>query len=113
MRVTEDPSMPTFLKAYGDTEGPLGFPMTDANAKALEALLKAHPDAEHVRATVLKATSEVAEGERADVAWIQTEASDLQQEIVLASGFRDELFASNPIVTLNHSYYRPPVGKSV
>ena len=32
---------------------------------------------------------------------------------MLASGFRDDLFAANPVVTLNHAYYRPPVGKSL
>lgn len=105
--------MHRFLKQYGDTEGPLGFPMRDADAKALDRLLKEHPGAEHVRASVTKATTEISDGERADVAWIQTEAIDLQREIVLAAGFRDDLFAANPIVTLNHSYCRPPIGKSL
>ena len=101
----------TFLKEYGDTEGPLGFPMKDADAKALDAILQANPDAEHVRLVVQKATTEFSEGERADVAWIQTEAVDHDQEIVLASGFRDDAFKGNPIVTLNHSYDQPPVGR--
>jgi hypothetical protein len=103
----------TFLKDYGDTEGPLGFPMKDADAKALDAILQANPDAEHVRLVVQKATTEFSEGERADVAWIQTEAVDHDQEIVLASGFRDDAFKGNPIVTLNHSYDQPPVGRSL
>ena len=94
----------TFLKDYGDTEGPLGFPMKDAEAKALDAILVANPDAEHVRLVVQKATTEFSEGERADVAWIQTEAVDHDQEIVLAAGFRDDSFKANPIVTLNHQY---------
>ena len=57
--------------------------------------------------------SEFSEGERADVAWIQTEAIDHDHEIVLASGFRDDVYKGNPIVTLNHSYELPPVGKSI
>jgi hypothetical protein len=105
--------MHDFLKIYGDTEGPLGFPMKDADAKALDALLKQHPDAEHVRVVVQKATTEFSEGERADVAWIQTEAIDLAKEIVIAAGFRDDLFKANPIVTLNHSYCQPPIGRSI
>ena len=103
----------TFLKEYGDTEGPLGFPMKEAEAKALDAILQANPDAEHVRLVVPKATTEFSEGERADVAWIQTEAIDHDHEIVLASGFRDDAFKGNPIVTLNHQYELPPVGRSI
>jgi hypothetical protein len=86
--------------------------MKDADAKALDAILQANPDAELVRLVVQKATTEFSEGERADVAWIQTEAIDHDQEIVLAAGFRDDVFKGNPIVTLNHNYDQPPVGRS-
>src|SRR5262245_28324326 len=102
-----------FLRLYGDTEGPLGFPMKDADAKSLDEILRQHPDAEYCRVVVRKATSELAEGERADVSWIQTEAIDHEREIVLASGFRDANYAANPIVTINHQYFRPPIGKSL
>lgn len=103
----------SFLKIYGDTEGPLGFPMKDAEAKALDDILQSNPDAEYVKAVVEKATTEFAEGERADVSWIQTEAIDRHGEIVLSTGFRDESFKGNPIVTINHDYSRHPVGKSL
>src|SRR5438445_4273872 len=33
-------AMPGFLAHYGDTEGPLGFPMTDKAARELDALLR-------------------------------------------------------------------------
>ena len=105
--------MHSFLKQYGDTEGPLGFPMKDADAKRVEALMKGFPDAKHVRVVVQKATTEFNEGERADVSWIQTEAIDHDKEIVLASGLDDTLFKDNPIVTVNHNYCQPPVGKSL
>ena len=37
-----------WLKDYGSTEGPLGFPMADRTARAVEALLRALPrTAEH------------------------------------------------------------------
>jgi hypothetical protein len=103
----------SFLKIYGDTEGPLGFPMKDDQAKALDAILQEHPGHEYVRIDSEKATTEFAEGERADVSWIQTEAMDRHGEIVLASGFRDDTYKANPIVTMNHDYTRHPVGRSL
>lgn len=99
--------------SYGDAEGPLGFPMLDAQAKALDELLRAHPDHEYGRALVIKATADLSPGERADISWLQTEAIDADREIVLASGFRDDVFKLNPVVTLNHNYWQPPVGKSM
>ena len=105
--------MSQFLKVYGDAEGPLGFPMKDADAKAIEALMQQHPGAEYVRAVVEKATTELSDGERADVSWIQTEAIDRAGEIVLQSGFRDDQYKSNPIVTINHDYTKSPVGRSI
>ncbi len=35
--------MSQFLKQYGDTEGPLGIPMTDKQAQAVEQILNALP----------------------------------------------------------------------
>jgi hypothetical protein len=97
---------------YGDTEGPLGFPMFDAEAKALDAIIKQHPGGEYERAVVEKATLSVVEGERSDVSWIQTDTIDRYGEIVLASGFSDTFYSANPLVTVNHNYYMPPVGLS-
>jgi len=104
--------MTRFLKDYGDTEGPLGFPMRDTDAKALDALLEAHPEYEYARAVVHKATAELLPGERADLSWIHTEALDRHKDVVLLSGFDDSLYKLNPVVTLNHDYTREPVGKS-
>jgi phage head maturation protease len=103
----------TWLRQYGDTEGPLGFPMFDAEAKALDSLLREHPDHEYQRLVVEKATADLTSGERADVSWIQTETIDRYAEIVLASGFDDTFFKGNPIVTINHDYYKQPVGRSL
>jgi hypothetical protein len=105
--------MPDFLPCYGDTEGPLGFPMREADARALEELLRQHPGHEYARATVAKATTELSPGERADVSWIQTECLDGHKDIVLTSGFDDTFYRANPIVTLNHDYTRQPVGRSL
>src|SRR2546423_4292334 len=79
-----------FLKQhYGPAEGPLGFPQTDKQARALEALLKALPreDAFRYRKRVLPlAPTELAPGERADVSWISTEDPDRQGDVVVAAG---------------------------
>jgi hypothetical protein len=107
--------MTTFHKSYGGAQGPLGLPMLDKQALALEALLKALPHEDRVlqRALTTKAPSELLDGERADVSWITTEAVDKDQEIVLARGMNDSHFKANPIVTLMHDYTQPPVGRSL
>jgi hypothetical protein len=101
---------------YGPAEGPLGFPQTDRQARALEAILKAVPKGDEFRyrkALVAKAPTEVLPGERSDVSWISTEDPDRTGEVVFARGMNDSQFALNPIVTLNHCYGVPPVGKSL
>lgn len=101
---------------YGPAEGPLGFPQTDKQARALDELLRSMPRGEEYRyrkTVIEKATSELSAGERADVSWISTEDPDRQGEVVLARGMDDSQFALNPIVTLNHCYWAPPAGKSL
>lgn len=109
--------MSTFLSAhYGQTEGPLGFPLTDRQAFALEAILKALPKDDAFRyrkALVAKAPTELLAGERTDVSWISTEDPDRAGDVVLARGMNDAQFRLNPIVTLNHCYWAPPVGRSL
>ena len=100
---------------YG-TEGPLGFPMQDRQAFALESILKALPREEAYRyrkAVVAKGPSETLTGERSDVSWISTEDPDRQGEVVIARGLNDSQFQLNPIVTMQHAYWMPPVGKSL
>jgi len=103
------------LKLYGDTEGPLGLPMKDQQAKALDLLLKALPeeDRQLCRLVTTKAPTELLEGERADVSWISTESIDRDQEIVIARGMNDAHFAANPLVTMQHCYWQAPVGRSL
>src|SRR5437588_391385 len=104
-----------FSRTHYDTEGPLGLPMKDAQARLLESVLKALPaeDRELCRLVTTKAPTEVLDGERADVSWISTEEIDREQEIVVARGMNDGQFKLNPIVTLQHCYGQPPVGKSL
>src|SRR5688500_16768396 len=106
----------SFLKRFYDTEGPLGFPMTDRAARSLDGVLRSlpkEPAYEFRRATLAKGLSELPAGERADVSWISEESPDRAQEIVRAAGMDDSQFALNPIVTLHHAYWLPPVGRSV
>lgn len=101
---------------YGPTEGPLGLPMHDRQAAALDGILKALPTSDEFRyrkAVIGQAPAEVLPGERSDVSWISTESPDRAGEVVLAGGFNDGHFKLNPIVTLNHAYWCPPVGKSL
>jgi hypothetical protein len=106
----------TLKTYYGSADGPLGFPMQDRQAFALEEILKGLPreDAYRYRKTLLaKGPSEVLPGERSDVSWITTEDPDRQSEVVLARGMNDSQFKLNPIVTMQHAYYLPPVGWSL
>lgn len=106
-----------FLKQfYGPAEGPLGFPMTDGAAQALDAILRSLPRGdEFAYRKVLseKAAAELLPGERSDVSWISGEEPDRANEVVLAAGMNDSQFKLNPIVTLQHAYNLPPVGKSL
>jgi hypothetical protein len=82
-----------FHKTYG-TEGPLGFPMTDKQARNLEAILKGLPKSDEFayKKTVFhKAPTELNPGERSDVSWISTETVDRYGHVVFAKGTRSSL----------------------
>jgi len=89
------------------------IPMTDRQATTLEARLKfLGDDILPRRLTLAAAPAPQPEG-RSDISWITTEAPDRQGDVVLAAGMDDSHFRLNPIVTLNHDYARPPVGRSL
>src|SRR5215471_5044267 len=103
-----------YRSSPGHTEGPLGFPMPDKQARAVDALLKVLPKSKEYayrKAVTAKAPTELNLGERSDVSWITTESPDRQGEVVLAKGMNDSQFQGNPIVTLGHAYALPPVGR--
>jgi hypothetical protein len=90
--------------------------MPDKQARALDALLKAlpkTPEYAYRKAVTARAPTELNPGERSDVSWITTESPDRQGEVVLAKGMNDSQFRANPIVTLGHAYWLPPVGRSL
>lgn len=96
--------------------GPLGFPLTDRQAFALDAILQALPKSDEFKyrkTLIARGASEVMAGERSDVSWITTEDPDRGQEVVIARGMNDSQYKLNPIVTMQHAYYLPPVGKSL
>jgi hypothetical protein len=96
--------------------GPLGIPMTDRQAIAIDAILKALPKDETFRyrkALMAEAPTEILPGERSDVSWITTENVDRQGDVIIAKGMNESQFKLNPIVTLEHCYEIPPVGKSL
>jgi hypothetical protein len=103
-------------KFYGPAHGPLGFPMTDRAARALDAVLASLPrtgEYEYRKTSTARPPTELNPGERSDVSWITTESIDRTGEVVLARGMNDSQFQSNPVVTLGHRYDLPPVGRSL
>ena len=97
------------------TEGPFGFPMPDAVARAVEAVLRSLPAAErhgYRHRVTMRGPEELFPGDRADISWITTEAIDRAGDVVAARGMDDSQFRLNPVVTLNHDYGLPPVGRS-
>src|SRR4051812_36577768 len=108
--------MSSFPRQYGEAEGPLGFPMSDRQARDLDTLLKSLPTTDEYRYRHLvtaKAATELNPGERSDVSWITTESVDRTGEVVVARGMNDGQFQANPLVTLGHAYWLPPVGRSL
>src|SRR6266704_307311 len=108
--------MGVFLKPYFDTEGPFGLPMKDKQAKSLEARLRDLPQDDAFafrRCSFERGITEIAVEGRFDVSWITEETPDRAGDIVLARGMDDAHFQLNPIVTLNHAYDQPPVGRSL
>jgi hypothetical protein len=107
---------PHLTQFYGTTVGPLNFPQSDRAARALDTLLRAlphTPEYEYRKAVSVKAPTELNPGERSDVSWISTESVDRTGEVVVARGMNDSQFQGNPLVTLGHAYWLPPVGKSL
>lgn len=107
--------MPAFLKSYYDTEGPFGLPMRDRQAQELERIVRFLPKQTHYQPQkrLVSATPVLHPDERCDISWISEESPDRQRDIVLAAGMDDSHFRLNPLVTMNHAYWLPPVGTSL
>lgn len=103
--------MPDFLAAYGQTTGPLGVPCTDEQAFELDRICRSIAEPEVKRLHVATAGQSLIEGERTDESWISTEDVDRVGDVMLAKGMDPSHFLKNPVVTVNHCYYLPPVGR--
>jgi hypothetical protein len=93
--------MPDFLRTYGTTLGPVGIPMHDDQAFALDAIFKQLPaeDQRLRKASIPSALLNLTPGERADISWSTTETIDRDKEIVIAGGMRDDHFNHNPQIS--------------
>lgn len=103
--------------AYGQCEGPFGFPMQDRVAREVERILKGLPAAAReigfTRVAGAAATLEVKEGERADVSLVTTDAVDRDFEVMVPEGGDWAQFLKNPVVTFAHRYDELPVGRAL
>ena len=97
-------------------KGPLGFPLREAVARKVEALLETQPKGpewEYRRTGSAPTALELVEGERCDVSVISTPTLDRDREIVVASGIDLTQFRANPVVTFAHRYDELPVGRAL
>src|SRR5438876_12392697 len=100
--------MANFLKQhYGLTEGPLGFPLLDQQARVLDTLLKTlpkTPEYAYRKAVSSQAPTELLAGERADVSWITTESPDRSRVVGLARGMNYNKCQKHEVVRLTQSF---------
>ena len=107
--------MTKLLKEWGaDTLGPLNTPLKDEFARKQEELLET---GEYTHVTLAKSNSFEAfiERERADISVITDETIDKEGDVITSKSIDfDTLgFRKNPVVSYNHDYNIPPVGKSI
>lgn len=108
--------MPTYLKEFGECTGPFGFPMLETQARELDSILEEHSkDSAFSYKHTVKSDSfdYFIDKERADVSTVTDSSIDKDNEIVNPKGLDWSAFQKNPVVTLNHNYYQPPIGKSI
>jgi hypothetical protein len=106
--------MPNFNKLFkGYVEGPLGFPMKEDKARAVETIIKDAPkgkEFEYRRVAKAATNFELKAGERADVSTITTDAVDRAREVVIPKGL--DLTNYNGVVTWCHMYDAMPMGRN-
>jgi len=103
------------LKAWGaDTLGPLNSPMSDECAKKQEELLETG-EYSHTTLSNPNSFEGCIERERSDISIISDETLDKEGDIVIQKSidFVTLGFHKNPVVSYNHKYDIPPVGKSL
>lgn len=105
----------TSRKAYGDTEGPFGFPMPSAVAKEIERIQSDLPHDVKDLGFRRKAAPASARdlGERMDISLVTTDAVDRDREVMLPQGGDWSQWRKNPAVTFAHKYDELPVGRGL
>lgn len=107
--------MTKLLKEWGaDTLGPLNTPMSDECAKNQEELLETG-EYSHVVLSNSKSFESLIKRERSDISIISDETLDADGDIVIQKGIDFDVlgFKKNPVVSYNHDFNIPPVGKSL
>jgi len=106
-------------KAYGDCEGPFGFPMQSETASELETLIKSLP---LECKTLLHdgpihksfgAEIDADEDTRTEVSTVSTDSVDRDSEIVDPFGLNWSQWSKSPVVTWAHNYSALPVGRGL
>ena len=94
--------------------GPWGVAVAEEVARALEIRRRAVPAEfrdELLRVPLCPVSKGM--GTREEDSWISTDTVDRQGDVVLPVGMDDRAFALNPVVTWQHAYDQPAVGRSV
>lgn len=104
-------------KTY-ETEGPLGVPMKEGSAKALDEIIKnSDKDCQEIglqRISIRSTPKSVDKSERSEVSWITTDAVDNHKSIVDPKGADWSILEKGGFpVTWNHNYEELPVGRAL
>lgn len=93
------------------------MPVTEAgfDARTMEAVVAEFgADAEFVRKSCISIKApDIAEGERAVIAAVSTEAIDRDHEVMKLSGVDLKWYRKNPVVLYAHDYRSLPIGKAM
>lgn len=112
------------VKAYGDCEGPLGFPMMSEQAKLLEKAMSEQPEDcrttfddddrdGYLRKALVSENQDTDSNERTDKSIITNSVLDRYMHIVETKGIDTSSFMLNPQVPFEHMYKALPVGRSL
>lgn len=104
--------MSTLHKAFGQTLGPLGFPVTDTEARELEKHLES---GEWEKFALSKSDSfeSLLPGERSDISVITDPSVDRVGDVVDPDSLDFAKYQKNPVVAWDHNYEMAPIGKSL
>jgi len=106
-------------KVYGDSEGPLGFPMRSDVAKDLEKVIEnLDSDCKELMDNGICRVGKAAKVDpdleaRTEVSFVTMDSIDRDKEVVLPKGMDWKQWRKNPVVTWAHNYKELPVGRGL